>query len=299
MMFIVLGLDGLGSNLLKSELPRLPHLASLLNRSAYTMQSRAEYPADSTTNWGTHFYGHGMSYHGWYRKETSVCSDIVSVFDAVPNSVGYTSWSDLSRQVPQFKLVGYNVHTHMKAALDARTHELVVGIFDDVDDAAHMGSSTARALQSVDTRIGDILSHVQSDDHVMLVSDHGLRARPCRWYDFACYDHYGASASEIETPMLISGPQVPTTGQLHRRVTHEDTSYYILRILNRSVPCDWKMGELTSCNSTWPGPSSDVVLPAQQLRTAVSYAIWVLIGALLVCYWYFRPSKTKAYAWVH
>jgi hypothetical protein len=277
LMFIVLGIDGLGSDLLQSELPRLPHLASLLNRSAYTMQARAEFYTNSATNWGTHFYGHGPSYTGWYRHLPSVCSGTVSVFDAVPNSTAYTSWSYLSREIPQFHLVS-NVHLSLRTAVKARAHELAVGIFDNVDHAGHAGSSTAHALQSVDSRIGDILSHVQSDDHVMFISDHGLRS--CRWYDFACMVHYGSRASELETPMLISGPQVPSTGPLHRRVTHQDTSYYILRILNRSVPCDWKVGELTSCNSTWPGPSRDIEVTEQTLRNAISAGIWALIGVL-------------------
>jgi hypothetical protein len=279
-MLIVLGIDGLGSDLLQSELPRLPHLADLMGRSAYTMQSRAEFYTNSATNWGTHFYGHGPAYTGWYRNTlNSVCSGTVSVFDAVPNSVGYTGWAGLSRQIPHIENVG-SVQEHTKAAIEARAHDLVVGIFDEVDNAGHMGVSTARALQRVDTHVGDILSSVQVDDHVMVISDHGLRS--CRWYDFACVPHYGGRASELETPMLISGPQVTATGPLHRRVTHQDTSYYILRILNRSVPCDWKMGELTSCNSTWPGPSRGIQVVEESLRNGISNAIWVFIAVAFV-----------------
>ena len=228
-MIIVLGIDGLGSDIFLEALgtPGTPgmleHLKGLKDTSAYSMHARADMSTRSSENWGTHFYGNGPAYHGWYRSDEPVAvSGAISVFDVVGNSTGCTRWPPLVQKIPSFRLGGTACTL---AAVRNRSNDLVVGVWDDVDDAGHAGSDRVAALKRVDGLIGTVLAARLPGDHVMVISDHGTR--PCRWYEFACVAHYGGRTMELNTPLLVSGPGV-SPGELKRPVTHQDTSRYIL-----------------------------------------------------------------------
>lgn len=184
--------------------------------------------------------------------------------------------------IPAFTTVK-SAEDHVKADIAARERDLVVGVWNGVDVAGH-GEHSAMdvALQKVDTAVGSVLKLVHPNDHVLLIADHGHRV--CKWYQFMCMAHYGGRAEEVYTPMMISGPQIQP-GQLNRRVTHQDTSYYILNALNRSVPCDWEVGKLASCNSSWPGPDRDMYTIEEHVRDSIDVAILVvgILIALLLC----------------
>lgn len=277
MMFVILGIDGLSSNLLQQELANVPHIASLLALSAYSYMARADVPAISSINWGTHFFGHGAAYHCWVNNEKAfACSGAQSIFDVIPNSTGYGAWDSLHRHIPAFHTTSSDSVTADRIALHVKNRDrnLVAGIFNAVDDANHMSKSQAHALQHVDACVGNIMEHITPSDYVLLVSDHG--PRDCKWWQWTCHDHYGMHKSEIETPMLLKGPGV-APGPITRRVTHQDTSYYVLNALNYSIPCDWKLGEHTSCVTSWPGKTSHVATAEENLRVAVDTAIWVAV----------------------
>ena len=283
-MFIILGIDGLSSSLLQQEMANVPHIASLLALSAYSYMARASIPATSGINWGTHFFGHGPAYHCWLHIEKpSACSGAQSIFDVIPNSTGYGAWHSLHRHIPAFRTTSGDSDTANRLALHVKNRDrnLVAGVFDGVDNANHMSKSQAHALQHIDAYVGEILAHITPSDYVLLVSDHG--PRDCKWWQWLCHDHYGTRLSELETPMLLKGPGV-SPGQITRRVTHQDTSYYVLNALNYSIPCDWKLGEHTSCATSWPGSTSHVVIGEENLRAGVDLAIWIAVPVITLLF---------------
>lgn len=283
-MFIIIGVDGLSSNLLQQQIAYMPHVASLLAQSAYSYVARAGVPAISSINWGTHFFGHGPAYHCWVNNEKPfACSGATSIFDVIPHSVGYGKWDALRRHIPAFRTTGGDSDTASNMALHVKKRDcnLIAGVFDAVDDANHQSKSQKRALQHVDAYVGTVLKHVTSSDYVLLISDHG--PRDCKWWQWSCRDHYGMLSSEIETPVMLKGPSI-APGQMTRRVTHQDTSYYVLHALNYPIPCDWRLGEHGNCTTSWPGTRIHVPLAEEQLREHVDVAIWIVAPlVLLLC----------------
>lgn len=299
-MIVILGIDGMSSETFTAGMPHLTELHRLFNVSAYSMHARAEQSARSSENWGTHMYGNGPAYHGWYRSyKPPAVSGAISIFDVVQNSIGCTKWPPLSLRTPKFH-VG-DVTPCALAAIQNRSNDLVFAIWDEVDAAAHAGSSQQSALQHVDGEIGKVLAHVDSSDHIIVVSDHGSRA--CSTWDHFCVAHYGARVTEMDTPLLITGPTI-APGPLARRVTHQDTSHYVLRLLNLPTPCDWQLGGITTCNSSWPGEVRDVIVHEESLRDEMNTATWVALPVifvlmLLLCWLGCQPRARQRAGFIH
>jgi hypothetical protein len=290
-MIVLLGIDSLGGLQLQSQLSHLPHLKGLVDSGVHTMRARADVRAISSVNWGAHFYGQGAAYHGWYRNHRSpVVQGAQSVFDVVPNSTGCTAWHDLSRVIPAFTYCTDPVDTDAAVtscavqAVSQRQHELVAVVWDNVDVAAHNGLDIKPTLRVLDARIGQVLAHITPQDHVLVVSDHGHRT--CPWYNWMCRPHYGAYRTEVETPFILKGPSVTRTGPIGRPITHSVTSRVILNVLGKPLPCDWRLGEWDTCNSTWPGMSQGEVLEEDDLRDAINVIInsfIVVVFLILAC----------------
>lgn len=280
-MFIIIGVDGLSSIFLRQQMAHVPHVATLITQSAYSYAARAEVPTLSGINWGTHFFGHSPSYHCWLNNENpSACSGATSIFDVIPTSAGFGKSDMFRRHISAFRTTESDSDTASSVALHVknRDFDLIAAVFDAVDDANHKSTSQNRALQHVDAYIGQILEHVTPSDYVLLISDHG--PRECRWWQWSCRHHYGTLSSEIDTPVILKGPGI-VAGQMTRRVTHQDTSYYVLHALNYSEPCDWKLGELSNCTTSWPGTQVHVPLGEEEFRESVDVAIW-LVATIIV-----------------
>ena len=280
-MFVFIGIDGLSSALMQQEIAHLPHLHSLLNASAYTYHAMSEVPTKSGINWGTHFFGHTAAYHCWYDNDkASACSGAHSIFDTVNNSSGYAPWTGLQQHIPAFRTTADDVDTAHKIArhVQKRDRQLVAAVLNGLDNK---GDQIAQALREADDLVGLMLRNVTSQDHVLFVSDHGTRT--CAWWQFTCLDHYGTMPVELETPMMLKGPGV-TPGLLRRRVTHQDSSYYILDALNYTMPCDWQLGKHNSCDSAWPGHTTHVELAEELFRNAANVAILVMFPVTLLLF---------------
>lgn len=293
-MFIILGIDGLSSVQLFEEHTSLPNVQSLLDTGAYTYLSRASVPTTSGINWGSHFFGHGVHYHCWQDNvQPFACTGAQSVFDAVPNSSAYSKWDSFSQHISSFETTASDSETAAKLVqhIRLRNVDFVTGIFDGVDEAVHSGRSASSALQRIDTEIGRVLSNVTALDFVLLVSDHGTRK--CRWWQWTCLDHYGTSAREIYTPFILRGPGV-SPGPIMRRISAQDTSYFVLTALGRSMPCDWELGKYTSCITSWPGVSTHVKLKEELLRTGIDYVIWIGIAVVSILLMLYIKSGKKA-----
>ena len=288
---LVIAVDGLSSDLLAKNFASAPNMAKLRATGAYTMTSRINPRPNSQQSWGTHLYGHGPAAHGWYRSAPAPrgCTGLPSLFDVVPSSYAVSSdWPAFAHAMPQVQNKASDRATAdaAQAALSLRKYELVFARFGQIDEYAHTTRLNARAfstedaglvtrLHNVDALVGQLVTAVTSNDYVLLISDHGLRS--CRWWELTCGVHFGARLTEVNTPMLAKGPGVKP-GQLRRRITHQDTSYTVLRWLNHSVPCEWQLGQVDSnCTGTWPGTQSNVQTHEEDYAHLADILAWVLI----------------------
>jgi len=293
---LVIGIDALSSNLLLNTLPELPNLARLMREGAYSFHAKAEVSTRSPQNWATHFYGHGPAAHGWYRDAVprGCCANLTSVFDLVPATYAVTAdWPQLAEHIPPF-VDAANDDALVQGALAAlmnQTYDLVVTRFEGVDNAAHDRKSTKEALVTIDAQVALLAPHAQ---HVIVISDHGTR--PCAWWSLMCRSHYGARLSELNTPVIITGPRVHVQGPLNRRLTHQDTAYFILRLLNISIPCQWQLGQFDSnCSTEWPGKEVDVLLEEEELRNAVDAAAAGF--TLIICGYILAQTMFSRHGW--
>lgn len=170
----------------------------------------------------------------------------------------------------------------MQIALEAvrqRKHKLIFVRFSSVDDANHRGEDVGDSVVAFDANVGRLLSALHKDDHAMILSDHG--GRKCRAFEWTCRAHYGANLSEVNTPLVLLGPSVKP-GKLMRRVTHQDTSYFVLKMLNLTPPCQWVLGDYqTNCSSDWPGLQIGLVTEEEELRNAIDFAINIALSVSL------------------
>ena len=285
-MIVVLGIDGLGSNLLKAAEHELVAIPKLMARGRHTYHAYSSMRTTSSINWGNHFFGRGADYHSWVLNDARPgATGAVSVFDAVPKSTGCTRIGWISQRLPALLLMESDEEV-TRCVLDAvqgRGHDLVVGLWDDVDVAGHRGNfdDQVAALVETDAMLDRVLNSTQPEDHILLIADHGQRH--CSWYEAACSAHYGARMEELQTPFVIAGPEVATPGHIGRPVTHTDTAWYVTKLLNRSVPCEWELGSLDACNnSAWPGLTIDKVVPEEAFRDAISTGVLAAVASLPV-----------------
>ena len=283
-LVLIIGMDGLASDYLSDYSEKLVHIPQAMRAGAYTLTSRSEVRTLSSINWGTHLYGHGASSHCWMRNDQQpACTGLPSVFDVVKPSFGVSAnWPYFATFNPHIRDV-QNDTIVMQVALEAvrqRNHRLIFTRFSDVDDANHRGESVEDSVVAFDENVGHLLSELHEDDHALIISDHG--GRKCGAFQWTCRPHYGASLREVNTPLVLLGPSVKP-GKLMRRVTHQDTSYFVLNMLNLPVPCQWHLGDYYSnCSSEWPGLQISLVNEEEELRDAIDFAINVGL-AFLVC----------------
>ena len=285
-MIVVLGIDGLGSNVLKAAQHELVAIPRLMARGRYTYHAYSSMRTMSSINWGNHFFGRGADYHNWILNDARPgAMGAVSVFDAVPKSTGCTRIDWISQVLPALLWVESDekVTSCVLDAVQSRDRDLVVGLWDDVDVAGHKGNfgDQVAALIETDAMLDLVLNSTQPEDHILLIADHGQRH--CSWYEVACVEHYGARMEELQTPFVIAGPKVTAPGHIGRPVTHTDTAWYVTKLLNRSVPCEWELGSLDACNnSEWPGLAIDKVVPEEEFRDAISTGVLVVVASLPV-----------------
>lgn len=307
-LVLLIGIDALSSRDVRKMPPNvMPTIRGLMQNGAYSLYSRASLRTVSPTGWFTHIHGHGPSSHCWLVDHVQPgCSGLPSIFDVVNSSYAVsTNWKALSNVNSHILNVKTDTDARNAgvATIQARNHKLVFVRFANVDATMHNYNDVGAALKEVDAHVNALINELTIKDHVIIVSDHGYR--DCKWYDFMCRDHYGALLRELETPLILYGPTV-TPGQLTRRVSMQDTSHYILRMLGLKAPCDWEVGDYTrNCSgSTWPGQRHDIMSIEENLRRHVNIAIYVTASVLiltfaLLIYSYTRPiRKTVSYQYV-
>lgn len=279
----MIGMDGLSSDNVRTHWQELPNLAQAVRSGAFTFTSRAETRTHSSINWGTHLYGHGASSHCWLRNDQQpACTGLPSLFDVVKPSFG------VSADWPYFAT--FNRHVRdveddravMRVALEAlrqRDNKLIFVRFESVDEANHARRGVLDELIKFDNNVGELLAGLRSEDHAVILSDHG--SRRCHALDWFCQAHYSANLSEINTPLILLGPSVKP-GQLQRRVTHQDTSYFVLSMLGLRPPCQWVLGDYrTNCSLDWPGMEINLSTEEEDLRDGIGLAINIVASIVL------------------
>ena len=258
---IVLGVDGLGANALRSGMPA--NFQSFQHEGSYSLKARGVMPTITFPNFASMLSGAGPEQHGvtsnhWrpdhfdiapscsgsggifptifgVMREQRARAKLAMFFDGegfpfiveqgVPDKIGTAEGSDKT----------------MALALDyiaADRPALVFLHLDLMDHAGHTegfeSAAYGKALGHSNELLGDLMRRLRetgmSDSTILIVtSDHGGIGK----------NHGGTSMTEIEIPWLIRGPGVKTGKEIQGPINTFDTAATIAYIFGLKQPSCW------------------------------------------------------------
>lgn len=225
---IVIGVDGMGAFLEKTE---APNYHRIFDGGSRTLKAKAIQPTNSAQGWGCMFYGVRPEVHGrtnasvWrtqysdpelpsiFRLVTEAYpgNDVASIVGWSPINYGIIDHPEGMDMIPDTRIASYRDHKVMawvREYLKDHDPRLLFIHLNDADSAGHrygFGSDRhLKALETVDAYIGAIYSALEErgmlkDTLILLVTDHGGTPHG---------HHGGSSAAEIECLFAAAGPGV-------------------------------------------------------------------------------------------
>lgn len=254
---LIIGIDGLSSEGVRTA--ATPNIHKLMDRGAWTLQSRGVMPTVSSPNWMSLLSGAGPEMHGvhsneWERfnfKIAPACKGPEGIFPGLfgvihaqrPKAVlaAIHDWQGFGR------LVEKNSASHVQhvkgspAAADAaiaywKEHKplLLFVHLDDVDHAGHdkswEGPEYKAAVEEIDRLIGKLVATMPVEKTlVVLVADHGGTGTK----------HGNDTTNELETPLIFAGPGF-RKGEIKTRARSIDMAPTVVNALGLKPHACWE-----------------------------------------------------------
>lgn len=257
---IVVGVDGLGAEMLREEAP--PQIQGLMKRGAWTLHARGVLPTVSSPNWASMIMGavpelHGVTSNDWQPEKFDIAPSCKDANGRFPTIFGllhekrselrmavFHDWKDFGRliepgAVPVLRHVKGSPEA-MQAAIEywnAAKPDLLFIHLDDVDHAGHdhgwSGPEYRKAvgmvgglLDSLHKAIGD--SGTADSTFLLFTADHGGTGT----------SHGHPTQRDLEIPWILTGPGVPPGREIRSLVRTIDTAATIAAIFGVTPhPC--------------------------------------------------------------
>jgi len=258
---IVLGIDGLGANALRSRLPE--NFQALQREGAFSLKARGVMPTVTFPNFASMLSGAGPEQHGvtsnrWRPEQFDIAPSCKGTGGIFPTIFGV-----LRDERPQAKLAMFfdgegfpfiverGVPDHinsaegpdktMAAALAYITSQKPALVFLHLDLMDHAGHTEGfdspaywQALAHANDLLGELLrtlgeSGMAASTILIVSSDHGGIGK----------NHGGTSMTELEIPWFIRGPGVVAGREISSPINTFDTAATIAYIFGVKQPACW------------------------------------------------------------
>lgn len=254
---LIIGIDGLSADGVRNA--NTPHIHKLMERGAWTLQSRGVMPTVSSPNWMSLLSGAGPEMHGvhsneWERfnfKIAPACKGPEGIFPGLFSVIhaqrpGATlaaihDWQGFGRLVEKSS-AAHVQHVKGSPAATAAAIEywrqnkplLLFVHLDDVDHAGHgktwEGPEYKAAVEEIDSLIGKLTAAVPLDKTlIVLVADHGGTGTK----------HGSDTTNELEVPLIFAGPGIDK-GEITARPRNIDMAPTVIKALGLKPHRCWE-----------------------------------------------------------
>lgn len=254
---LIIGVDGLSSDGIRNA--ATPNIHKLMERGAWTLQSRGVMPTVSSPNWMSLLSGAGPEMHGvhaneWERTKFKIapaCQGPEGIFPGLFSVIrsqrptatlaAIHDWKGFGRLV-EANSASYVQHVlgspaTTAAAIAYWTEHKPLLLFvhlDDVDHAGHgktwEGPEYKAAVEEIDGLIGKLVAAVPLDTTlVVLVADHGGTGTK----------HGNDTTNELEVPLVFAGPGI-AKGEIKTRARNIDMAPTVIKALGLRPHSCWE-----------------------------------------------------------
>lgn len=257
---VLIGLDGWGAySVPKADMPTVK---SLMNKGAYTLESRSVLPSSSAVNWSSMIMGAGPELHGftnWGSQKPDLPSRVLNKYGLFPTifsllreqkpntELGYIyEWNGMSYLVEK-EALNFNKHTEggHQITTDAavsyiqdKKPDFLMIAFDEPDGVGHsIGHDTPEyyaKLTELDGCIAKIVEAVKKagiyeNTVFILTADHGGINK----------GHGGKTMQEMQIPFIVCGAAIKQGHQITASVMQFDTAATLAYIFGVTPPQVW------------------------------------------------------------
>ena len=261
---IMIAFDGWGSySVPKTQ--NIPHIKDLMEKGCWTLKKRSVLPSASAINWASMFNGCPTEIHG-YTQWNSQKPEIPSRWEQNAHSIIPTIYTLIDEQIPgaetgciyEWEGIKYLIDTlavshHALVPHPQEEPSRIVDMaeeyikskkpvfttlsFDGLDHVGHgAGHDTPeyyKELEMYDGFVGRIVQAAReafgNDFIIIMNSDHGGINK----------GHGGKSLLELETPFIVYGKNVKSTGEFTESMMQYDTAATIAYIFGLQQPQVW------------------------------------------------------------
>jgi predicted AlkP superfamily pyrophosphatase or phosphodiesterase len=258
---VVLGVDGLGANVLRDSMP--PHFREFEQHGAYSLKARGVMPTVTFPNFTSMLSGAGPEQHGVTSNEWR--PDVFTIAPACRGIGGHfpTIFGMLREQRPKSTLamffdgdgfpfiveagvpdkvgMGKGADATFAMAMEYLTSARPTLMFLHLDLMDHAGHTEgwespaySDALAHCDELLGQMMAHLRESGMlastiVLISSDHGGIGKR----------HGGSTMTELEIPWMIEGPGVAVGKEITQPIDTFDTASTIAYVYGLKQPSCW------------------------------------------------------------
>ncbi len=258
---MVLGVDGLGANVLRAGMP--PHFHDFQQQGAYSLKARGVMPTVTFPNFASMLSGAGPEQHGVTSNDWR--PDVFTIAPSCRGISGHfpTIFGLLREQQPKANLamffdgdgfpfivetgvpdkigIGKGADATFAMAVEYLISARPALMFLHLDLMDHAGHTEgfespvyARALAHCDDILGEMMMRLRASGMlastmVLISSDHGGIGKR----------HGGSSMTELEIPWMIRGPGVAVGREIAEPIDTFDTASTIAYIYGLKQPACW------------------------------------------------------------
>ena len=275
---IVLGVDGLGANVLRSRMP--VNFRSFQQQGAFSLKARGVMPTVTFPNFASMLSGAGPEQHGvtsnrWRPEQFDIapsCKGSAGIFPTIFGVMreqrrgaklamffeGEGFPFIVEQGVPDKIAAAEGSDKTMSLALDYIASERPALVFLHLDLMDHAGHTEGfdspaygQALTHCNELLGALLEKLRgtgmSDSTIVIVtSDHGGIGK----------NHGGTSMTEIEIPWLARGPGIAAGREIQAPINTFDTAATIAYIFGLKQPSCWIGKPVTEAFAGGPAVST-------------------------------------------
>ena len=245
---------------------KMPVVEDLMNRGAYTLKKRSVSPSASAINWASLYMAVPPEIHGylnWDSKTPEIEYDFPiknNIFPTIfqilkeqrPECISslFYSWEGIKYLVDTLSIdniirVPYNGDIEQENLLNRKLKEHILSVkpaflnvyYCEPDEIGHQNGFQSEEyyakLQVLDSYIGNIMQYTKDAGIFqrtifIITSDHGGLGN----------QHGGYSLEEMETPLIIYGPNVKN-GEIKKMIMQYDIGATIAWLFNLKTPSIW------------------------------------------------------------
>lgn len=267
---ILIGIDAWGAYSMNKA--NIPNIRSLMADGSYNLKKRSVLPSSSAPNWASMYMEAGPELHGYCEwgsqipdlpsritNTNKIFPTIFSVLrEAVPDAeIGNICEWDGIRYLVDTLSLNYDKHVFEAEKDSSATVRYAVNyiqerkptflniVYDALDHTGHaVGHDTPgyyTKLEEIDGYIGEIITAIKDagiwDETIIIVTaDHGGIK----------YNHGGRTMEEMETPFIISGPNIKSNFEMPESMMQFDIAPTIGYIFGLKPPQVWIGRPMTS-----------------------------------------------------